>query len=70
MEEVNLGASRGTLKPVFITSHMIAQEKEQLVALLKKYVNVFAWTYNEMSSLDLGLVVHSLNIDPGVKPIV
>ena len=45
----------------------MAQENEQLVALLKKYVDVFKWTYDEMPSLDPRLVVHSLNIDPGVK---
>ena len=38
--------------------------------LIKKYMDVFAWTYNEMPSLDPGLVVHSLNVDPGIKPII
>ena len=33
-------------------------------------MDVFTWTYNEMLGLDLGLVVHSFNMDPGVKPIV
>ena len=32
----------GSQKPVFISSQLIAQEREQLVALLKKYVDVFA----------------------------
>jgi len=40
------------------------------VALLKKYLDVFAWTYDEMHGLDPGLVVHSLNVDPEVKSIV
>ena len=40
------------------------------MALLKKYVDVFAWTYDEMPGLDPGLVVHFLNEDPGVKPVV
>ena len=40
------------------------------MALLKKYVDVFAWTYEEMLGLDLGLVVYSLNVDLGVKPVV
>ena len=39
------------------------------MALLKKYVNVLTWTYDEMHSLDLGLVAHSLNVDLGVKPV-
>ena len=60
----------GSPKPVFISSQLAAQEKQQLVALLKRYVDVFAWTYDKMLGLDLGLVVHSLNVDPGVKPVV
>ena len=68
--EINLGTKLGSQKPVFISSQLTAQEKEQLVALLKKYVDVFAWTYNEMPGLDPGLVVHSLNVYLGVKPIV
>ena len=47
----------------------MAQENEQLVALLKKYVDVFTWTYDEIPSLDPRLVVHSLNVDLGVKLI-
>ena len=38
--------------------------------LLKRYVGVFAWTYDEMPSLDLGLVVHPLNLNPGNKPVI
>ena len=33
-------------------------------------MDVFAWTYDEMLGLDPGLVVHSLNVDPGVTPVV
>ena len=40
------------------------------MALLQKYRDVFAWTYDEMPSLDPGLVVHSLNVDPRVKLVV
>ena len=49
---------------------LAVQEKEQLVALLKKYVDVFAWTYDEMPGQDPGLVVHFLSVDSGVKPVV
>ena len=70
LEEVNLGASLGSPKPVFISSQLTAQEKEQLIALFRRYMDVFAWTYDEMFGLDLGLVVHSLNVDPGVKPVI
>ena len=42
----------------------------QLVGLLKRYVDVFAWTYDEMLGLDPKLVVHSLNVNTGVKLVV
>ena len=70
LEEVSLEAGLGSPKPVFISSQLTTQEKEQLVALLKRYVDVFAWTYEEMPGLDPGLVVHSLDMDSGVNPVV
>ena len=70
LREINLAAKLGSQKPVFISSQLTVQEKEQLVALLKKYMDVFAWTYDEMPSLDPGLVVHSLNVDPRVKLVI
>ena len=48
----------------------MAQERELLLALIQKYRDLFAWTYDEMPGLDPGLVVHSLNVDPGVRPVV
>lgn len=52
LEEVNLGAEPGNPKPIFISNQLSAQEREQLVELLKKYMDVFTWTYDEMPSLD------------------
>ena len=40
------------------------------MVLLKRYVGVFAWTYDEMPSLDPELVVHPLNLNPGNKPVI
>jgi len=70
LKEIKLGPELGSQKPVLISSQLTAQEKEQLVVLLKKYVDVFAWMYDEMPSMDPGLAVHSLNVDPGVKPVL
>ena len=58
-----MGADLGSQKPVFISSQLTIQEKEQLVTLLKEYMDVFAWNYDKMPHLDLGLVVHALNVD-------
>uniref|UniRef100_A0A2N9EXH7 Integrase catalytic domain-containing protein n=1 Tax=Fagus sylvatica TaxID=28930 RepID=A0A2N9EXH7_FAGSY len=32
--------------------------------------DVFAWKYDEMPGIDPGLVAHSLNVEPGTKPVV
>ena len=33
-------------------------------------MDVFVWNYDKMPDLDPGLVVHALNVDPGVKPVI
>ena len=65
-----MGAELGSQKPLFISNQLMTQERELLVALLQKYKDVFTWTYDEMLGLDPGLVVHALNVDPGVKLVV
>ena len=70
LREINLGAELGSHKPVFISSQLTIQENEQLVTLLKEYMDVFAWNYDEMLGLDPGLVVHALNVDLGVKLVI
>ena len=41
LKEINLGAKLRSQKPVFISSQLTIQENEQLVTLLKEYINVF-----------------------------
>ena len=38
-----------------------------MILLLKKFKDVFAWDYSEMSGLDPRLVVYTLNVDPEAK---
>ena len=38
--------------------------------LLKEFSNVFAWNYEEMPGLNPSLVCHTLNVEPGAKPVV
>lgn len=43
--------------------------KEQVIALLRKYKEVFAWKTEDMPGVSPELIVHKLNIDPQVKPV-
>ena len=40
------------------------------MTLLKEYMDVFVWTYDEMPGLDPRLVVHALNVDLWIKPVI
>ena len=44
------------------------QEKEQLVELLRRNVDVFAWGAYEALGLDPKFICHHLNVNPSVTP--
>ena len=69
LEEVDLETNSQELKPLLISSKLSEKEKSELILLLKEFKDVFAWDYNEMPELDLGLVVHTLNVDLEAKPV-
>ena len=44
-------------------------ERDGLPRLLRLYLDVFAWSYEDMPSLDPSIVKHYLPLLPHVKPI-
>ena len=42
--------------------------KDELVKFLKKNLDVFAWSHEDMSGIDKRVIEHSLNVDPTKKP--
>ena len=44
------------------------QEKEELVAFLRKNVDVFAWSACEAHKVDSNFICHHLNVNPFVTP--
>ena len=69
LEEVDLGSDLQESRPISINASLTEKEKSELILLLKEFKDVFAWDYSEMSGLDLGLVAHTLNVDPEAKPV-
>jgi ribonuclease HI len=70
LEVIDLSSDPSIQRPVSISASLSASERTQLVALLKEYQDIFAWQYNEMPGIDPTLVAHSLNVEPGAKPVV
>ena len=64
LEEVDIGD--GTVpRPTFVKQKLAADYKSELIALVKEYVDCFAWEYHEMSGLSRELVEHRLPIKAG-----
>ena len=52
-----------------ISKNLSEKERGKLVALLKEYKDIFAWSYQEMSGLSPNLVTHKLKVNPNAKPV-
>ena len=48
---------------------MEEKTKQDLVPFLKKSIDVFAWSHEDMSGIDLSVITHRLNVNPSSKPI-
>ena len=44
-------------------------QKEELMVLVREYIDVFAWNYEDMPGLDPQVAMHRLNIKPDAKPV-
>jgi len=56
-------------KPIFIRENLSPFEKEDLIQLIREYIDVFAWNYEDMPGLDPQISIHRLNINLDSKPI-
>uniref|UniRef100_A0A2N9EG78 RNA-directed DNA polymerase n=1 Tax=Fagus sylvatica TaxID=28930 RepID=A0A2N9EG78_FAGSY len=70
LEVINLSNDPDISKPISISKSLFAKERKCLIDLLHEYKDVFAWDYHEMPGIDPGLVAHSLNVEPGTRPVV
>jgi len=56
-------------KPISISESLSLAQREELIALIWEYIDVFAWNYEDMSGLDPQIAMYRLNIKPSVKPV-
>jgi len=68
MIQVKLG-SQDHPKPISISESLSLIEREELIALVREYIDVFAWNYEDMPGLDPQVAMHRLNIKPDVKSV-
>ena len=65
---VNVGTEKDP-RLVQIGSTLSSEEREHLVALLKDFKVVFAWSYEDMPGIDPEIVQHRIPLDPEARPV-
>jgi predicted DNA binding CopG/RHH family protein len=65
---VNLGSS-SQLREIRIGATLDEHERAQLEELLKEFVDVFAWSYDDMPGIDPEIAQHEIPTLPDYKPV-
>jgi hypothetical protein len=65
VDAINLGTEEDK-KEVKIGASLQPEVKESLIKLLREYVDVFAWSYQDMPGLDTNIVEHKLPLNQNV----
>ena len=52
-----------------IGSPLFTDERDRLIYLLRSYLDFFAWSYEDMPSLNPSIVQHHLPILPHARPV-
>ena len=52
-----------------IGTSMEEKTKQDLVQFLRENIDVFAWSHEDMSGIDPGVITHRLNVYPSSKPV-
>src|ERR1043165_6884696 len=68
IEVVNLGTDKDR-KEIKIGAGLENSVKERLIQMLRDYIEVFAWSYEDMPGLDIDIVVHRLPSKVGFLPV-
>ena len=67
IEDRNIGTEENP-KIVKLSKKLPEKEKEEYVKLMKKYTDVFAWSYEDLKEYDMSIIQHTIPIKPGEKP--
>ena len=53
---------------VKISKALIVEQRNRYIKLLKEYVDVFSWSYEDLKTYDTGIIQHKVPLKPNVKP--
>ena len=67
-QPINLGTDDEP-KMIQVGNTLTTSEKDALVALLTKFKEVFAWSYEDMLGIDTNIVQYCILMDPTMRPV-
>jgi len=56
-------------KLISISKSLSSTKKKDLIYLIKEYIGIFTWSYEDMPDIDPRVVMHHLNIKSDAKPV-
>lgn len=68
VDVINMGTEENK-KEVKIGASLKIEIKKRLVELLHEYAYVFSWSYQDMSGLDIDIIIHKLPLKPECLPV-
>ena len=68
VESINLGTEEDK-KEVKIGANLEPSFKQRLIEMLRDYVEIFAWSYEDMPGLDTDIMVHRLPTKEDFPPV-
>lgn len=56
-------------KPTFVSKNLDKNKLQNLIELIREYMDIFAWNYEDMQGLDPNISHHHLSIKLDTKPM-
>ena len=63
----NIGTEENP-KIIKLSKSFRAKEKEDYINLMKRYTDIFSWSYEELKEYDTSIIQHIIPINPSEKP--
>jgi hypothetical protein len=67
VEDCDIGTTENP-RLVKLSKYLSPETKNKYSKLLRKYKDVFAWSYEELRTYDTSVIEHKIPLKPGVKP--
>jgi hypothetical protein len=67
VQDVNLGTDENP-KIIKLSKALSPEKKQKYIDLCKYYIDVFAWSYEDLKTYDTSIIQHRIPLKEGVKP--